>query len=171
MDNNILQKRKPTRLKKYDYSAEGLYFITVCTKDKKCILSHIKVGTGVLDRPENVLTDVGKIADKYINQLNNFYKHITVDKYIIMPNHIHLLLQINVSYGRSGTPVPTDIANSTVSKFISTLKRFCNKEYDENLWQRSFYDHIVRGEADYLKIWQYIDSNAEKWADDCYYTN
>lgn len=161
-----LKQRKPTRLKGYDYSATGAYFITICTKGKKQILSRI-VGDGVLDVPKNILTSYGKIADNYINQMDVFYNNVSVDKYIIMPNHIHLLLIVAENNGTSRTPSHT---NSVVSKFVGTFKRFCNKDYGENIWQRSFNDHIIRGENDYLKIWEYINSNTLKWKQDCFYT-
>ena len=168
-----LPNRKPTRLNKYDYSAPGAYFITICTRERKQILSTITVGDGVLDVPQNILSNYGKIAEKYILQMDEFYKQISVDKYIIMPNHIHLIITIKKlnNYpinGMSGTPSPT---NSVIPKFISTLKRFCNKEYNENIWQRSYHDHIIRGEADYRKIWEYIDTNALKWEEDCFYND
>ena len=161
-----LPKRKPTRLKEYNYSTPGAYFITICTKDKKELLSKIIVGDGVLDVPKNQLTTYGQIAKKYINQLNEFYNNISVDKYIIMPNHIHMLLSITDTGGTSRTPSPT---NSIVAKFMSTFKRFCNKEYGTNIWQRASNDHIIRGEKDYQKIWEYIDTNVAKWKEDCFY--
>ena len=162
-----LPKRKPTRLNNYDYSTSGAYFITICTKDRKVILSDIVVGTGVPDCPKIKLLKHGKIADKYINQLNNFYNNISVDKYVIMPDHIHLLLSINnvEINGQSRTPVPTnnsvkiDNTNSIIAKFVSTFKRFCNKEYGENIWQARYYDHIIRGQNDYNEIWEYIENN------------
>ena len=161
-----LPKRKPTRLKYYDYSTPGKYFVTICTHNKERILSSI-VGGGVLDAPQNTLSEYGKIADKYINQMNDFYEHIFVDNYVVMPNHIHLILSINnLSDGTSGTPSPT---NNALSKFVSTFKRFCNKEYDKNIWQRSFHDHIIRDETDYRKIWEYINTNVTKWEQDCFY--
>ena len=163
-----LPKRKPTRLKGYNYSENGAYFITICVKDKKELLSEI-VGDGVLDVPKNNFTHLGEIADKYINQMNEFYGHISVDKYVIMPNHIHLILLIaDLQNGTSRTPSPT---NSEISKFVSTLKRFCNKEYGENIWQRSYHDHIIRGEKDYQKIWKYIDTNVIRWEKDCFYND
>ena len=161
-----LPKRKATRLKGYNYSLPGAYFVTICTKDKKSFLSKIIVGDGVLDVPQNKLTPCGQIADKYIKQLNAFYDNINVDKYVIMPNHIHFLLSIKDSNGTSRTPSPTD---SALSKFISTYKRFCNEEYGKNLWQRSYHDHIIRNEKDYQKIWEYIDNNPLKWKEDCFY--
>ena len=166
MKNN-LPKRKPTRLKGYDYSSPGAYFVTICTKDKKPLLSKI-VGDGVLDVPQNILTPYGQIAEQFIHQLNAFYNNVFVDNYVIMPNHIHLLLSIADETGMSGTPSPT---NSVLAKFISTFKRFCNKEYGKNIWQRSFHDHIIRGKEDYLKIWEYIDTNPLNWEQDCFYND
>ncbi|MBQ6895168.1 MAG: transposase, partial [Clostridia bacterium] len=166
-----LPKRKPTRLKGYDYSQSGAYFITICTKERKELLSKIIVGDGVLDVPENILSEYGKIADKHINQMNVFYDILSVDKYVIMTNHIHLIINVSADNdikqcGMSGTPSPT---NALIARFVSTLKRFCNKEYGFNIWQRSFHDHIIRDKDDYDKIWEYIDSNTLKWKQDCFY--
>ena len=163
-----LPQRKPTRLKEYDYSSNGAYFITICIKDRKELLSKITVGSGVLDRPQNILTNYGEIANRHLVNMSCFYDNIIIDKYIIMPNHIHLIVKIlkTESSGTSGRPSPT---NSLISKFVSTFKRFCNKEYCENIFQRSFHDHIIRNENDYLKIWEYIDTNDLKWESDCFY--
>ncbi len=162
-----LPKRKRNRLENYDYSQNGAYFITICVQNRQQILSNIIVGTGVLDCPQIQLSNYGKIADKYINQLNNFYDNISVDKYVIMPDHIHLIL--SVKDGQSGTPVPTDKPikidnrNSSVSKFISTFKRFCNKEYQKNIWQPRYYDHIIRNQEDYNEVCEYIENNPNKF--------
>ena len=158
-----LPKRKPTRLKNYDYSNNGYYFITICTDKKQCILGNI-VGDGALDVPKMILSKQGKIVEKYILSTNNIPK-LNVDKFIIMPNHIHLILSIQ--NGTSKAPSPT---NNIISHAISTLKRFTNAEIGYNIFQRSFYDHIIRGEEDYLKIWNYIDTNPQKWKEDKFYT-
>ncbi len=159
-----LPNRKSVRLENYDYSQNGTYFITICTKYRKRLLSKIIVGDGILDVPKTILTKQGKIADKYVNQMNDFYDNVSVDKYVIMPNHIHLLL--TVKNGTSRTPSPT---NSTISKYIGSFKRFTNKEFDENIWQRSFYEHIVRNTEDYLNIFEYIQNNPLNWNKDNYY--
>ncbi len=162
-------KRKPTRLKGYDYNTAGAYFVTICVKDRKQLLSKITVGDGVLDVPKNMLTEYGEVVDKYIKQMINFYDNICIDKYVIMPNHIHLLISISDHQsGTSRTPSPT---NSVISKLISTLKRFCNKKYDKNIWQRSYHDHIIRDKEDYDMIWQYIDTNVIRWKNDCFYND
>lgn len=99
--------------------------------------------------------------------MDAFYDNIFVDKYVIMPNHIHLLVRIEDS-GRSGTPVPTR-ENSTISRFISTFKRFCNREYGENIWQSRYYDHVIRNQRDYDEIWEYIENNPAKWEEDRFF--
>ena len=89
------------------YNRDQAVFLTICTKERKCILSRI-VGTGVLDGPEIELTKYGPIADKYIHQLHDFYEDLSVESYVIMPNHIHIMLRVNgAENGPSRTPVPT----------------------------------------------------------------
>jgi REP element-mobilizing transposase RayT len=161
-----IPKRKPVRLKEYDYSSVGAYFVTICVKERKEILGKI-VGGGDFDAPKMILYEYGEILDKYINLMNEKYSHINIDKYIIMPNHIHVILNITeYKNGSSGTAEPY---NNEISKFVSLLKRHCNREYGKNIWQRSFHDHIIRDEKDYAKIWEYIDTNAIKWEEDCFY--
>ena len=157
-----LPKRKSIRLKEYDYSTPGAYFITICTQNRKHLLSKINpVGAGVPDRPCIEIYPYGAIVDKYIRQMNDFYENLSVDAYVIMPNHIHLLIRVFAD-GRSGTPAPTK-GNSVVAKFVSTLKRFCNKEYGETIWQRGFYDHVIRNQADYDDVYRYIENNPRQW--------
>ncbi len=166
-----LKQRKPTRHQGFDYNSVGVYFVTLCTRDKRRILSRI-VGTGVPDCPQFELTDYGKIADKYIRQLSDFYDHLSVESYVIMPNHIHFLLFIKEETGQSRTPVPTNVAraNSSFSRFISTFKRFCNKECGCNIWQARSNDHIIRDRADYDMHLRYITENPLRWTLDELYT-
>lgn len=159
----VYKKRTSNRIPGFDYSAEGAYFLTICTLNRKELLSKIRVGTGLPDcpgTPEILLTKYGIIAEKYIKQLNTFYQHISIDKYVIMPDHIHLL--ICISYQQEA-PTERKGNNSEISKFVSTLKRFCNKDYGENIWQGRYYDHVVRNQKDYQEIWEYIDHNPMKW--------
>ena len=158
-------KRKPNRLNGFDYSSNGAYFVTVCTQNKQCILGKI-VGGGVLDAPLVELSNYGKIIDKQINIMNSVYSNITVEKYVIMPNHIHMLIFVDNQNGTSGTPSPT---NAVIPAFVSAFKRFCNKQAGKKLFQRSFHDHIIRDDTDYLKIYNYIETNPAKWQEDCFY--
>ena len=167
MEEKTLPNRKTMRARYCDYSSTGAYFLTICTREKKRILSRI-VGTGVLDRPKVELLQCGTVVEKYIRQLNDFYENITVNEYVIMPNHVHLIVSV-VRDGPSGTPVPT-VLNSTVSKFVSTLKRFVNKEIGENIFQRSFYDRIIRSRDEYMEICNYIVLNPKNWEMDELYS-
>lgn len=154
-----LPKRKPTRWGEFDYNTHGAYFITLCTENRRKTLSKI-VGTD--NEPKIVeLLPCGEIAEKYINQLNEFYDDRKVDRYVIMPNHIHIMLFI-MEDGSSRTPNPTR-QNSVVSQFVSTLKRFCNKEYGKNIWQRHFHDHIIRNRKDYEEHIKYMHENPANW--------
>ncbi len=165
--------RKTIRHRDYNYNNEGAYFLTICTKERRGILSEVisHIGTegpSILDNydcAEPLLTEYGKIADKYIRQLNSFYNHINIEHYVIMPNHIHILLSINENNTLEHTK-----QNSIVSAFVSTFKRFCNKEYGENIWQSRFYDHIIRDYEDYERHITYIAENPVRWRfDDLYY--
>ncbi|MBQ9761220.1 MAG: transposase [Clostridia bacterium] len=171
MNEQHLPQRKRIRLRSFDYNQNGAFFITICTRNRRCLLSHI-VGTGVLDGPQMELTNYGKIADKHLYNMSFFYDDLTVEKYVIMPNHIHLLIRIcreESVDGPSGTPVPTK-QNSMVSRFVSSFKRFCNKEYGENIWQRGSHDHIIRNSRDYVNIRNYIELNPMYWKKDRFYT-
>ena len=159
--------RKTTRLPGYDYNTPGAYFLTICTEGRRCLLSRI-VGTGVLDGPKIELLPYGEIAAGYIKQLDAFYGNISVESYVIMPNHIHILLFVKEE-GPSRTPVPT-LQNSVVSRFVSTFKRFCNKEYGKNIWQSRSYDHVIRDQADFDKHLQYIYENPFGWQKDEFYS-
>ncbi len=160
-------KRKPNRLTNYDYSHPGAYFITVCTNDRAKILGRVCVGDGVLDVPQMQLTKLGQVIENRIAEINRIYSHLTIDKYVIMPNHIHMIVFITGENGTSRTPSPT---NKTIPRLLSTFKRFVNRECGMNIFQRSYHDHVIRNEADYLRIWNYIDTNPATWEQDCFYT-
>lgn len=157
-----LPKRKSPRLKDFDYSSSGAYFITICTQNKACLLSRI-VGEG-LAPPATRLTNFGKVAQKQINQLENRFPSVCVDKYVIMPNHIHLILRLRKKTG-GASPSPT--VSEVIGAYKSLTTRICKHG---NLFQRSFYDHVIREDDEYLKIWEYIDTNPAKWTEDCFYS-
>ncbi len=156
-----LPHRKSPRLKDYDYSQNGYYFVTICTHKKQKILCKI-VGEGLCALPKITLSEIGKITDKAITFINQNYETLSVDKYVIMPNHLHLIIKIDKQMGGHGDP--------PLQNVIGYLKSFTTHKYGKTLWQRSFHDHIIRDEKDYLKIWNYIDTNPQKWGEDCFYT-
>ena len=162
-----LPNRKSMRLKEYDYSTPGAYFVTICTQGKQKILSTI-VGGGAFDAPIVTLTKIGEVARKYILSGNRI-PGVTVDKFVIMPNHIHLILVIEETAvsGTSRAPSPT---NAAIPHFVSTFKRLCHREIGEPIFQRAYYDHVIRSDADYREIWEYIDTNPDKWTQDRFYS-
>ena len=159
-------KRKPNRLPHFDYSTPGAYFITICTQNRLPILSSI-VGGGAFDAPHIQLTRAGQTVYKYIDSGNRI-PGLSVEKYVVMPNHIHMIVLVHntVSHGMSKAP---SRANAVIPHFVSTLKRFCHQDIGQKIFQRSYHDHVIRNERDYLKIWEYIDSNPAKWQEDCFY--
>ena len=129
-----------------------MYFLTVCVKDRKQLLGKI-VGCGDFDAPQMILSEYGQILDKYM----------------IMPNHFHLILKIkDYKNGASETAAPY---NNETSKFVSLLKRYCNIVYGKNIWQFSYNDHMIRGEKECQKILEYIETNSLKLESDCFYND
>lgn len=136
--------------------------MTICTQGKRCVLSDI-VGEG-LAPPEVRLTPYGKIADDQIRQIETRYPSIRVDHYVIMPNHIHMLLSLHREAGEA-SPSPTVV--DVVRVFKSMTTRMCG--CGAGLFQRSFHDHVIRGKEDWREIWEYIERNPLNWANDRFY--
>ena len=147
-----MQTRKPLRLSNYDYSQNGVYFVTVCTKDKAHLLGSV-VGAGVPTGPHTALSEYGQVVEECICQMPS------VEKYVVMPNHIHLLVRLTGD-GTMGTSSPT---KSGLPMVIRWLKRQTTRRCGIPLWQRGYYDHIIRDETDYLTRWNYIDTNPARW--------
>ena len=158
-----LPKRKTIRLKEYDYNLPGAYFITICVKNKKPILSDVFVGASIARPKEIRLSKYGKIVDKTIKNIPFYYPAISIDNYVIMPNHIHLLIQIRSD--NIGRPMVAP----TIERVIQQMKGIITKQIGFSIWQKSFNDHIIRGNFDYKEIWEYIENNALKWREDKYY--
>ena len=110
-------------------------------------------------------TPIGSIVEKCLERLEDVESGVHIDKYVIMPNHVHAIVCLNERMGGQGRPPLQRI----VQRFKSISTRSCWKFGLKTLWQRSFYDHVIRCEDDYLRIWQYIDENPAKWAEDEYY--
>lgn len=172
------RRRKALRLPQHDYGQEGGYFITICTIHRKWVLSSVgagrppglahreqilsSVGAGHLAGPVVELTEIGALVDSLIQEIPQMYPTVQVEKYVVMPNHVHLLLKIS-EMGPAGCPAPT------IPKIIGALKSISTRKAGQAIWQRGYYDHIIRDEADYLRIWDYIDTNPAKWEEDEYY--
>ena len=155
-----LPNRKSLRLHHYDYSTEGGYFITICTEQKKCTLAKVEAGNEQA-RATVSLTKLGCVARDTLLQLREKYD-IHIDCYVIMPNHIHLILLMEKTE-----------KSITVGQLIGAYKSMVVKNWWEicngqgvtmgKIWQRGFYDHILRNVADYKEKARYIDENPDKW--------
>ena len=144
--------RKSPRLPNYDYSSTNYYFITICTHEKKCFFGNL-----------NQLNALGKIAQQNIIDIPQHYTGVSVDCYVIMPNHIHIMLSLSVEDGR-GDPSPT------VTSVMGWLKYNATKRINEirgtvgsRVFQRSFYDRVVRDMDEYIALLRYIDENPKRW--------
>lgn len=143
--------RKPIRIKNYNYSTPGAYFITVCINSRKPILWN--VGAAIC-RPN--LSKIGSIVETAILQIPEHYPMITVDKYCIMPDHVHMILSINTAEdGRQ-------IAAPTVSSVVGHMKRWVSMQLGHSIWQKSFIDRVIRNEMGYQAVWEYIENNPIK---------
>ena len=154
--------RKPIRLPEYDYSQTGVYFITICTRDREPILSKIIIRDDGSAFP--CLNPAGHIVEKYMSLLSVKYPTANIDRYIIMPDHVHLLLRLELSHSRVVEFSPT-LGNILGWFKYQTTKEInaITEETGKHIWQRSYYDHIIRNDIDYLNIWQYIDENPLRW--------
>ena len=143
----MLQNRRNLRLANYDYSDNGAYFITICTWDRRRILSEI-----VGDDAHIVPKPYGQIAEKYIRNVSE------IEKYVIMPDHIHMIIRLENGSMWASTPT------NRIASIVRSLKTLTTKEIGEPIFQRSYYDHVIRNQQDYNEIWEYIAGNPLKWA-------
>ena len=141
--------RKCPRLEGYDYSQKNVVFATICVMNRRKLLGEIYLAETEGEPSRMELSIAGKIVEKYTETIPG------IDKYVIMPNHVHLIV-IN----RDG---------ESISQKIRSWKILISKEIGEKIWQRSFYDHVIRDERDYLIKWKYIDDNPARWASDEYF--
>lgn len=129
-----------------------MYFITVCTANKACILGNVIPGQTAAESSVQ-LSSIGLIVQDAITAIPTRYHDVYIPKYVIMPNHIHLLLELKMD-------VSPDV---TVSRIIQQLKRIASKQAGFSVWQSHFHDHVIRGEQDFDEIWNYIDNNPANW--------
>ena len=154
-----LPKRRNSRLTEFNYAEPGAYFITVCTEKRRNIFWQ-NVGASIA-RPEDVrLSLLGNLVERSIKEIPLHYPFVRVDAYVIMPDHIHILLQIVTDDDGRAMPAPT------ISTIIQQLKGTVTKQAGISVWQKGFYDHIVRDEQDYRNVWAYIEGNPIQWQED-----
>ena len=176
-----LPVRKIIRLQGYDYSQNGAYYVTMCVENRHEILGQI-VGSGFHARPcENPmqplveLTDIGIEIQKTIDYICNNDQRIEIPKYVIMPNHVHLIILLktvghdhDASTVGHGSPTLQSVVGRIKSYTAKRWSEICGEKY-QTFWQYCFHDHIIRSKEEYWQKWLYIDENPAKWAEDRYY--
>jgi putative transposase len=186
-----MKSRKANRLKGYDYSKDNLYFVTSCVKNMECCFGDVvSVGTDrdlSLHNPdknneiaaEMILNDFGIIANNQLEWLENQYPYIHIHSHVVMPNHIHAIIEID-SYLLKTIYNPSEpekvIKIKSLSQIMGAFKTTSSKLIHEAgnndfAWHRSFHDHIIRDEKSYLNIVNYIENNPNSWNKDKFYTN
>ena len=189
-----LPTRKRNRLEHFDYSTCKGYFITICTKDRKNLFwvskqpdfmgqaTPILVGEDSILPPVNVqLSTIGKIVNEAILSIPVYYPNIELLQYVIMPNHIHMILMIpydgrNLTYDpeedlveAGGRMLSSPTSKGAIITSVGQMKRHVSRKLGMQIWQRSFHDHIIRNREDYEQIAKYIYENPARWQFDCFY--
>ena len=175
-----LPYRKSIRLKNYDYSSNGYYFVTICTQNREKLFGEI-VGATLCGRPNNP----DKLIVKWLLELENKFKGVKIDEYIVMPNHIHFIIKRTGDHTGStgdhtgstgdhiGSPLLRDIIGwfktMTTNEYIAGVKDGRFMPFKGRLWQRNYYEHIIRNYDDYINIAEYIQNNPLKWEEDKLY--
>lgn len=162
----VIKNRKPNRLKNFDYSSSGYYFVTICSQNRDCIFGNIVNNAMVLNQ-------YGEIVINIFESLPNHH-NVDLDIYQIMPNHIHFILIIPYCRGIArNAPTFGNITSGSLPCVIRSFKSETTKQIRKLInkpqfivWQRSFYDHIIRNEYSLFKIRQYIKDNPTNWDKD-----
>jgi len=164
---SIVKRRKNIRVKGFDYSQPGGYFVTVCTAQKRCCLSMIR------DASVQLLS-IGKILEEVWNGIPEAFPAVKLDMHVTMPNHFHaiLLLEPDASTEDTGRP-PVTLGKVVGYLKMQTVKRARAQLAQPSLilWQQNYYEHIIRDDEDLMRIHQYIYDNPAKWHEDEYYAD
>ena len=161
------RNRRSMRLKRYDYSQTGAYFVTVCTQNRECLFGEIEDG-------EMVLNDAGRMAETCWHDIPSHFPHVGLDTFVVMPNHVHgILCVVDAPVGaKNFSPLqPGQRPHGTSKSIGSVIRRFKigvtkwmrqNTEF-HNIWQRNYYEHIIRNQKELNRIREYIVNNPMKW--------
>lgn len=181
-------RNESSRLKGWDYSNDGQYFITICTHDRQCLFG--KVINGIMQ-----LSEIGKIVHEEWNKSFEIRDELFCDVWILMPNHLHAIVRICGDCGDGRPSVRTELGDDcgagrpagrtgiayrspkSISSFIAGFKSSATKKINElrcmprvPVWQTRFHDHIIRNEEEYIRIERYINVNPDKWEEDKFIT-
>ena len=156
------------RLRDYDYSAPGLYVITVCAQDRIC-----RFGQVINDVME--LNEPGRMAADRWTDLGTTYPDVSVEHYVVMPNHVHAIVSIGFDSPDADerTSLPDVLhwyKSTTTNLYIKGVKTQGWPRFHGRLWQKGFHDHIIRNEREFDRLWSYIDANPANWKRDTFFS-
>ena len=167
--NPNIHHRKSTRVKEYDYSQTGLYFITICTQNHHYLFGEIK-------NDQMLLNNAGVHANQCWADIPQHFPNVKLHEQVVMPNHVHGILEIVGANNYSPSIPQRRSPSRTIGSIIRGYKigvtkwfrtNFKNKfPVGKNVWQRNHWDHIIRNDNDYLEISQYIQNNPLTWNND-----
>lgn len=174
-----MRKRKRNRMYGYDYSRDNLYFVTICVQDMKCEFGDIKSNEGLTEgsareltvtinknHKKMILNRKGEIAEQQWFWLGNQYPYVVLHAFVVMPNHIHGILEIDSSKVREGC-MKIKSLSELMGAFKTTSSKLIHLSgYKEFKWHRSFHDHIIRSKKSYQNISKYIETNPLRWESD-----
>ena len=155
--------RKRLRLPHYDYSKSGCYFITLCTQNRQHLFElENRTFTGDHDNKTDCCTQ-NLILHNWISELINCFTNISIDLYVILPDHLHMMITIHQTSGISLSDIMQYFKSGTTRDYISRVKEGSLPPFEKKLWQKSYYDHVIRNPQDYEETWRYIENNPKKW--------
>ncbi len=168
--------RKSLRLKDYDYTQNGAYYVTICAHNRRCVFGNVRSG-------EMMLNDAGTMTEEWWKKLPDRFPGIEMDEFIVMPNHLHGIINIVGApfMGALNEDRATIKVAPTLGQLIGAFKSITTNEYIRNVktnnwpsfnrqfWQRNYYEHVIRNESDLNCIREYIVINPTKWEQDEYY--
>ena len=158
--------RKPLRYNGYDYSNPGLYYVTISSQNHICLFGKVENG-------EMMLNDAGKMVERWYYELGNKYQDVKCNEMVIMPNHIHFIIENRGKNNKLGCPTLIEIVQwfktMSTNEYIRGVKQLGWHRFDGKLWQRSYWDHIIRNQKTHENICDYIYCNPMNWKDDDLY--
>jgi len=183
--NPDIHHRRSIRLKDYDYTQRGLYYITICTQNRACLFGEIANDNMYLNQSGNMIV-------KWVAEIENKFNDIKIPSFIIMPNHFHAIINTITPVGADlrvcpkpanapgkhiqgkhiGSPLHGVVQwfkTMTTNEYIRGVKTMGWKSFDRKLWQRNYYEHIICNKQSYIKIVEYIENNPKKWIEDKMY--
>ena len=164
--NPDIHHRRSIRLRGYDYSSDGAYFVTICTQNKLCLLGNVING-------EMAINETGKITEQCWLQIPIHFPIAKLNAFIIMPNHLHGIIELcddqNIVEANNYSPIRARGTSLTIGSIVRGFKIGVTKLIGRSIWQRSYYEHIIRDDEDYYHIEEYIRNNPINWQNDKLY--